>query len=143
MLSQLPVRPVEFQFHMRHDCPWCKMIETYVARPLEAIGVARFQRILINKDLGGEAFAENRLINRGKKVKAPLIILYETGNPHIRVKYFGLPKEGTEMESIAELLKALMREIERLRGVKVERMIDAHPLIRMILTSSPSTEVVR
>lgn len=132
MISEILVRPVEFQFHMRHDCPWCRAVEIYIARPLESIGVARFQRILIDRDFGGEAFAENRLVH-GNKVKAPMIVLYETGDPHVRAKYFVVPKEGTRMEAIAELLKALLREIERLRGVKRDRIINAHPLLRMVM----------
>lgn len=133
MLEYIAIRPVLFRFHMRHNCPWCKMVEKYVVLPLEAIGVAKFQRVLIEFDMGGENFAENKMIYGGKKIRAPLIVLYETGDPKIRVKYFGIPDEGSMVQSVAAMAKAIIKEIARLRGLKPDHIVNSHPLLQMLL----------
>jgi len=133
MLDYIAIRPVIFKFHMRHNCPWCHMVDRYVVRPLELIGVAKFERVLIEFDIGGMNFSENRMLYAGKKTRAPLILLYETGDPKVRVKYFGIPDEGSMVDSVAALAKSLIKEISRLRGIKQEHIINASPILKMLL----------
>ena len=132
MVSPIPVRPVRFVFHMKHDCPICKAIDIHLAKPLETIGVAWFQRVFVSFDRGGMNFSENRLIHGGDKIQAPIIALYETGSYRIRVKYFGIPKGDDIMKGVAMLSKSIIEEISRLRNIDAERIYSSHPLLSML-----------
>ena len=132
MISPVTVRPVRFVFHIKHDCPICKTIDTHLAKPLETIGVAWFQRVYISFDRGGMSFSENRLIHGGDKIQAPIIALYETGSYRVRVKYFGIPKGDDILRGVALLSRSIIEEISRLRNIDPEKIYSSHPLLKRL-----------
>ncbi len=130
MIKTFFVRPVRFVFHMRYDCPVCKAVENYVVKPLEVVGIAWFERVIATMDRGGINYSENKLIHGGREIKTPLIALYETGSPRIRVKYFSVPKSEDRLLGVALMAKSLIKEISRLRNIDENAIFDSHPALR-------------
>jgi phage FluMu protein Com len=123
-------RPVQFEYHYDIYCPYCRTVDIFVIKPLEATGIAKFKKCLIEYDV--VARSENLFFNEGKKTSVPLIILREELS-NARVKYFALERTTSTLRAASSLAKSLLEEISRIRNVSYDSLKDLNPLLKKLI----------